>query len=103
MPKKPTRTPLHFESEAEEAAYWQKHKAELSRKMNAAIDAGTVQRGGPRAILEERRQAAKNITIRVAEADLALAKKQATARGLAYQTYMKMLLHQALEHEERAR
>jgi predicted DNA binding CopG/RHH family protein len=36
------------------------------------------------------------ITIRLDNGELALAKKQAEVKGLKYQTYIKMLLHEAL-------
>lgn len=36
------------------------------------------------------------VTIRLSNSEIALAKKQAEAHGLKYQTYVKMLLHQAL-------
>jgi predicted DNA binding CopG/RHH family protein len=45
--------------------------------------------------------AAKNVTIRLSLADLARARKQAERRGLRYQTYVKMLLHQALVADAR--
>jgi predicted DNA binding CopG/RHH family protein len=35
-------------------------------------------------------------TIRLDPADIQLARKQAEKRGLKYQTYLKMLLHEAL-------
>ena len=44
---------------------------------------------------------AKNITIRLPLADLEKARRQAQRRGLRYQTYVKMLLHQALEADGR--
>jgi predicted DNA binding CopG/RHH family protein len=37
----------------------------------------------------------------MAEADLALARKQAEEKGLPYQTYIKSLLHEALRKEDR--
>jgi predicted DNA binding CopG/RHH family protein len=40
--------------------------------------------------------AAKNVTIRLSLTDLERARRQAERRGLRYQTYVKMLLHQAL-------
>jgi hypothetical protein len=43
---------------------------------------------------------ARNITIRFAEQDLWRARDLATKRGLRYQTYLKMLLHEALDNEE---
>lgn len=36
------------------------------------------------------------VTIRLVNSEIALAKQQAEAKGLKYQTYMKMLLHESL-------
>jgi predicted DNA binding CopG/RHH family protein len=38
----------------------------------------------------------RQITIRLGNDQLALARRQAEAKGLKYQTYIKMLLHEAL-------
>jgi predicted DNA binding CopG/RHH family protein len=42
---------------------------------------------------------ARQVTIRLDNSEIELAKKQAQAKGLRYQTYVKMLLHQALAAE----
>jgi predicted DNA binding CopG/RHH family protein len=38
----------------------------------------------------------RQITIRLSNSEILLAKQQAEAKGLRYQTYIKMLLHEAL-------
>ena len=40
-------------------------------------------------------------TIRLAQEDISRARTLAERRGLRYQTYLKMLIHEALEREER--
>jgi predicted DNA binding CopG/RHH family protein len=40
-------------------------------------------------------------TIRLAPEDISRARALAERRGLRYQTYLKMLIHEALEREER--
>jgi predicted DNA binding CopG/RHH family protein len=45
--------------------------------------------------------ASPTITIRLAEDDLTRARTLAAEKGLRYQTYLKMLLHQALNSEEK--
>ena len=45
----------------------------------------------------------RNVTIRIPEADLGLARKQAAEKGLPYQTYIKSVLHEALVKRERRR
>jgi predicted DNA binding CopG/RHH family protein len=41
----------------------------------------------------------RQITIRLSNSEIALAKQQAEAKGLKYQTYIKMLLHGALHRK----
>ena len=41
------------------------------------------------------------LSIRIAEPDIALAQRLAATKGLPYQTYLKSLLHEALEKERR--
>ena len=43
----------------------------------------------------------RQISIRLAAADLVTASRLAAAKGLPYQTYIKSLLHEALENERR--
>ena len=38
----------------------------------------------------------RQVTIRLSNSEIARAKQQAEAKGLRYQTYIKMLLHEAL-------
>jgi predicted DNA binding CopG/RHH family protein len=45
----------------------------------------------------------RQVTIRLSNSEIALARKQAEAKGLKYQTYMKMLLHEALAAGARRR
>jgi predicted DNA binding CopG/RHH family protein len=46
------------------------------------------------------RLATRPITIRLAEADIDLAHKQAERKGLPYQTYIRSLLHETLVERE---
>jgi hypothetical protein len=41
------------------------------------------------------------VSIRIDPEDIQRARSLAAKKGLRYQTYLKMLLHEALEHEER--
>jgi predicted DNA binding CopG/RHH family protein len=45
----------------------------------------------------------RQITIRLANDELARARRQAEAKGLKYQTYIKMLLHEALARNSAGR
>ena len=101
MPTKADRqTVPHFATEAEEAKWWDAHRDMVEENLLRAIEDGTVQRGTARRLAAEAR-ASKNITIRIAEADLNLARKQAEGKGLPYQTYIKSVLHEALVKQER--
>jgi hypothetical protein len=64
-----------FRSEAAEARWWYAHREVLDRDFEEAAKAGTL----------------KKLT------------RLAARNGLPYQTYMKSLLHQALEREEKRR
>jgi predicted DNA binding CopG/RHH family protein len=59
--------------------------------MSRALKAGTARRGP-----------LKTVTMRLPVADVRAARNLAESRGLPYQTYIKMLLHQALERALRA-
>ena len=60
-----------------------------------AIREGTALRGSARRLAREAR-ASRNVTIRMVEADLDLARQQAEEKGLPYQTYIKSVLHEEL-------
>ena len=89
-----------FESEAQEAHWWDEHKAQVERNLSAAMRNGTVQKGAAQRMVREARTS-KNITIRMPLADLERARRLSATKGLAYQTYVKMLLHEALDLEEK--
>jgi predicted DNA binding CopG/RHH family protein len=89
---KTTGTPK-FRTEAEEAAWWDAHPDFLAEQFEKAAKEGRLQRGIPKS---------KSITVRIAVKDLQTAQRLAEQKGLRYQTYMKMLLHQALEKERQA-
>ena len=50
-------------------------------------------------IAASKKKPAPVVSLRIPEGDLALARKQAGRKGLPYQTYIKSLLHEALERE----
>ena len=52
-----------------------------------------------RGTLTRRKGQTPTITIRLDPTDVELARAQAEERGLRYQTYLKMVLHQALAQE----
>jgi predicted DNA binding CopG/RHH family protein len=88
-----TTTTPKFKSEAEEAAWWDAHPDFIVEQFEKAAKEGRLLRGIPKS---------KSVTIRIAVRDLEAAQRLADRKGLPYQTYMKMLLHQALEKERLA-
>jgi predicted DNA binding CopG/RHH family protein len=68
-----------IEAEKAFAAEVYRDRAAINRKAQAVLASGSRQ-----------------ITIRLGNEELALARRQAESRGLKYQTYIKMLLHEAL-------
>jgi predicted DNA binding CopG/RHH family protein len=91
-----------FETEAQEAQWWYENRDKVENALVNAIDAGTLRRGPAQRLTSDRR-ASRNITIRMLEADLDMARKQAEEKGLRYQTYIKSVLHEALVRRKRRR
>ena len=75
-----------IEAERAFAAEVYRDRASINRKAQAVLASGSRQ-----------------ITIRLGNDELALARRQAEAKGLKYQTYIKMLLHEALARNRAAR
>jgi len=86
-----------FENEADEANWLYENRESLAAAFLRAAAEGKVRQG----TLKQRGTTAPT-TIRLPEEDLSRAKVLAERRGLRYQTYLKMLIHQALEREEKA-
>lgn len=80
-----------FKSEAEEAKWWFDHQDELDKDFQQAAKEGRLGQG-----TAARLAGIPTTTIRLDPADIALAREQASKRGLKYQTYLKMLVHEAL-------
>jgi predicted DNA binding CopG/RHH family protein len=87
-----------FKSESEEADWWYRNRnvvAEFLRKYG--------QRVGKNLEIEVELKPSKLISIRLPEADIDRAKKLASEKAMPYQTYLRSLLHEGLEREERKR
>ena len=89
-----------FATEAQEAAWWDARMNTVEANLLEAIKTGGAHKGGPRRVIQERRQS-KNITIRIAIADIERARALAAKKGIGYQTLMKMLLKEALDRESK--
>ena len=106
MKKQSKRTVQAFNSEAEEAAWWYKNRKSHDRGFAAAVESGearvlTQQKLRERIEASKAKTPARVISLRVPEADLAMARRQAEQKGLPYQTYIKSLLHETLAGRER--
>lgn len=104
MAKNAKRVIPTFRSEAEEAQWWYDNREHHAQDLAEAVDRGEAQRVTQELLLE-RIEASKQLVpihIRVPASDLQLARQLAEQKGLPYQTYIKSLLHQALEREKRA-
>ncbi len=92
MPQKKIAIP-RFRSEKEEAEWWDAHPQVATRLLKQALQQSTVRR---------RSSQTRIVTMRIPVRDLEAARQLAERKGLPYQTYMKMLLHQALQKERAA-
>jgi predicted DNA binding CopG/RHH family protein len=80
-----------FRSEAEEAQWWDENQDSLAQEFEQAAAEGTLGRG-----TTARRGNTPTTTIRLDPRDIDRARIEAESRGLKYQTYLKMLIHEAL-------
>jgi predicted DNA binding CopG/RHH family protein len=89
---KPTVIPK-FSSEAQEAAWWDAHRSEIEAeirqriKQKRSLTLGNLLRGA---------RPSQPVTLRIPQEDLETARRLASRKGLGYQTYIKMLLRDAL-------
>jgi predicted metal-dependent hydrolase len=97
-----------FTSEAEEAKWWYDNRDLISEEFQRAAKEGRLGRGGARRLFAERgipfpeskATPTPTTTIRLDPDDIAKARVQAAERGLRYQTYLKMIIHEALRKAE---
>lgn len=97
-----------FATEAEEAKWWFENQALVLDEFKKAAKAGTLGRGGVRRLFAERgipfpegkAIPTPTTTIRLDPNDIAKARVQAAKLGLRYQTYLKMIIHEALANAE---
>jgi predicted DNA binding CopG/RHH family protein len=86
-----------FANEQDEAAWWDAHPEALTDRFQAAKLQGKLRRLSQTNLPG----ASETVTIRIANDELTRARRLAAKRGLRYQTYLKMLLHEALDNEEK--
>src|SRR4030088_3019697 len=99
-----TKKKTPFKTEAQEAEWWAKNQNLIADRFEQAKAAGKLGKGTVGRVAAERAgqaRASPPITIRLAEDALTRARTFAAEKGLRYQTYLKMLLHEALNSEEK--
>jgi hypothetical protein len=104
-----------FATEAEEAKWWFENEELISAEFEQAAKEGRLGRGGVRSLFAEKgipfpepkkapaSTSTPTTTIRLDPDDIAKARVQAAERGLRYQTYLKMIIHEALRDVEQNR
>jgi len=94
-----------FATEAEEAEWWFKNRNIHGKQLLTAVKSGEAQVLTKDKFLERlaasRKTPAPVVALRIPQADLDLARKQAGEKGLPYQTYIKSILHETLVDRER--
>jgi predicted DNA binding CopG/RHH family protein len=84
-----------FSSEAKEAAWWDAHRSEIEAEIRQRVK---QTRPLTLANLLHRAEPTQPVTLRIPKEDLDTARKLAAQKGLGYQTYIKMLLREALKN-----
>jgi predicted DNA binding CopG/RHH family protein len=87
-----------FQSEAEAAKWFDAHKESVADWFEEAAAKGELKRMSER--FPDRKPAAKNVLIRLQLSEIDRARRLAARKGLRYQTYIKMLLHEAMNRDE---
>jgi predicted DNA binding CopG/RHH family protein len=83
-----------FSGEAEEAEWWDAHRSEIEAeirqrvKQKRPLTLDNLLRGA---------KPSQPVTLRIPKEDLETARRLAAKKGLGYQTYIKMVLREALE------
>ena len=86
-----------FGVEDEKALWWDAHPEAITDRFIAANEKGGVRRLSQTNLPG----ASETVTIRISPDELTRARDLAAKRGLRYQTYIKMLLHEALDANEK--
>jgi predicted DNA binding CopG/RHH family protein len=82
-----------FSSEAEEAAWWDAHRSEIEAEIRQRVKQKRPMMLGS---LIQGEKPSQPITLCIPKEDLENARRLAARKGLGYQTYIKMLLREAL-------
>jgi CopG antitoxin of type II toxin-antitoxin system len=99
MPKKPLEMPK-FKNESDEADWWASAagQAYVLRKSREARAKG-IKFAGLSLVNELNKKNSTQIALRMPESDIKQARKLAAGKGMGYQTFLKMIIHEGLERE----
>jgi predicted DNA binding CopG/RHH family protein len=89
-----------FSSESDEAAWWDSHRSEIEVEIRRRIKQKKPLSLGN---LLQRAKPSQPVTLRIPKEDLETARRLAARRGIGYQTYIKMLLREALAQNAAAK
>ena len=92
-------SPPKFASETEEADWWYANRRAVEARLFEAIRNGTAGRGAPLRLTREA-LAIEEVALPIAELDRA--RELCAKKKIDYRTYLKNLLHDALDREEAA-
>jgi len=98
MAKKSLAIPS-FQSEAQEARWWDRHRRSVEAELRRRL-----RRGSTHTLAEvmeglKKKESLKPVTIRMRSDDILTARGLAAQKGIGYQSYIKLLLREALERE----
>ncbi len=96
-------------TEAEEARWFEQNQDRLLKLFEQAAKEGALRLGGEtvgitllKGTESIRKTPSQKVMLRIPADDLDRARRQAAGKGIGYQTYMKMLLREGLDRQERA-
>jgi predicted DNA binding CopG/RHH family protein len=98
-----TKKPIpKFASETEEARWWDEHRDDLDEYMSEPAPEAQVRLDSLVATLPPRpAKKSKVISLNISESLIDRARRAAGRKGIGYQTYLKLLIADGLEREER--
>jgi len=82
-----------FSNEAQEAAWWDRHRSEIEAEIRQRMKQKQPPTLGN---LLQGARPSQPVTLRIPREDLERARRLAARKGLGYQTYIKLLLREAL-------
>ena len=91
-----------FSSEEEEAAWWDRNQEMIADRFRQAAASGQLGEGrvARQAVAGGMPDGSPTLEIQIPETDISRARALAARKGLRYQTYLRILIHEGLEREE---